>query len=804
MNKNKRYDHWKKIGNSDEEEIDFFKKAQQQETKNTSNMNSTPQQNINYSQNIGQEYNSNIQYNQGNSQMIPPQLQSQMIMQDYGYIQGNNQIMYPMNNGIPMQGYYPQVKQINERELLNQIKNAPIERILEFLNAKMERITMAFNGSHLSISDQIIMYPKITTYSQIPYIDMQKEIDEFEFFVKRYEVKEKIENLLLESQYIKTINEVIFTNFNEYGYWENINRKTKVEKIKLFQEIISLTAFTKFKVEVKWSNNNTMKKIYKNFFKEIEDDIVLNEEFDFKSNGKSLKELVKENPWINFKKYIVNYKTLQVIEKKIYDLNGLKIAVIPSLNEMLPFDSYINVDPLVNRTFDGRLVLQSENEIDKSMLKYICETMFASDREKVKLLLQHLGYCISPNKSKKKALFMIGPANTGKTEIYHLFKSYFPKNLVSGYKLEKLSSDVARHELMNSKINITDESSKKPTSFDTFKTIVSGGTEIYNVANKPKKDFYNIGMVFFANEFIRPLNKIETRDCPTGYLDKFSILITKKLSKAEKYKMTLGKEEFEQKIVFEDTKQIFITMALYELKNLYENDFEFIETQNEIQEKRRHTHNWCQNELKRKRSIEDLIEEFEDYEYSPFESDDIVEGEFQDVDSQDTDFTNLNLDINQPQLTTKLDMYSINSFINDKVKFQDLDIDIAELSSLEFEKIHSTIFNLYKNSRILNDSIFEKYISYVGENNNIFENTKAFIEEFKNELEKRRKVGIINIVKYKKASPSEKKKFGEKDKEIILNVLENGGYILLYKEISYTKENGKSGTKTGFCGLKLK
>ena len=287
-------------------------------------------------------------------------------------------------------------------------------------------------------------------------------------------------------------------------------------------------------------------------------------------------------------------------------------------------------------------------------------------------------------------------------------------------------------------------------------------------------------------------------------MDKFSILPIKKLSKAEKYKITFEKEEFKQIMVSENTKQIFTTMALYELKYLYENDFEFIETQDEIKEKRRHTYNWCKNELKRKRSIEDLIEEFEGYEYSPFESDDIVEGEFQDVDSQETDFTNSNVNINQRQLTTKLDMYSMNSFINDKVEFQDLDLDIAELSSLEFEKIHSKIFKLYKDSRVLNDSIFEKNISYVGENNNRFENTKAFVEEFQNELEKRKEVGIINIVKYKKASTSEKKKFGEKDKEIILNVLENRGYLLLYKEIGYKKEDGKSGTKTAFCGLKLK
>lgn len=785
---------------------------QQQGNSNINDSISIQQQNANYNQNqnMGQVY--------GKNRIIQQQVPNQMSMQGQCYAQGYNQMMQPMNNGMVMQGHYPQPQQINEKELLKEAKKAPIGLILIFLHKKMERIKISSNiaKNEVPIEDKILIYP----YS-LPDIDMEKEINVFKSFISSYEVKEKIEDLILKSQNIKTINGVIFTNFNEYGYWESFKYKKNIDKIKIFQGIISITGAIETinynngkALFIEWADNNTMQKIYSKFFKEIEDDIVLNEKFDFKNNGKSLKELVIENKWINFKNYIVNYETLEVLQKKVCNINGLKIASgffeneERLLEEIPPFDSYIDVDPLVTRTPDGKLELKNENEINKDMLDYICETMFGGDKEKVQLLLQHLGYSIYPKKNKKKALFMIGPANTGKSEIYELFKSYFPENLRSGYKLQKLDSDAAREKLMNSKINITDESSKKPISFDAFKNIVSGGSEAYNISSEPKEGFYNVYLVFFANEFIKPLNRTETKECPTGYLDKFSIIRTQKLSKDEKYKMTLGKEEFENKIVSEDSKQTFITMALYELKYLVEREFEFIETQEEIKEKKKHAYQWVQNELKRKRSIEDIMEEFEDFEYSPFNEvyGDAVEVE--DFEVKDYEYENNNTGdtvINYPSMRN--DIYAINSFIRDKIEFcnfNQLDIDIHELEELDFPTIKRKIYAKIKPYKTYNCVLYREYQKYSIDNINKF-SSDDFINALRKKLINVLGDNFIDVVDYKKnMDKSEKKLAGEKYKNIILKAINENGYIIFYDEISAKKENGKPGTLTAFCGLKLK
>lgn len=828
MNKNNKKDLWRTYWNKNTIENEWgFRKGnsleennndntqessnsfnQQQGNSNINDSISIQQQNANYNQNqnMGQVY--------GKNRIIQQQVPNQMSMQGQGYTQGYNQMMQPMNNGMVMQGHYPQPQQIGEKEVIRRLKRAPIGQLLANLNFQMQNITLA---SQIE-KNQVPIHEQITTFALgYPNIDIQKQIDVFKSIMTSYEVKEKLEELILRSQYIKTIDGVIFTNFNEYGYWESFKNKTTVEKIKIFQGIISMTGAINFGEQafIIWSDNNTIPKVYNDIFKEIENDISLNEKFDFKNNGKHLKELAAESKWINFKSYIVNCETLEVYQKNVCDINGLKIALgflkngeLRLLEEIPPFDSYINVDPLVTRTPDGKLALQNENEIDKDMLDYICETMFGGDKEKAQLLLQHLGYSIYPKKNKKKALFMIGSANTGKSEIYKLFKSYFPKNLRAGYKLEKLDSDAAREKLMNSKINITDESSKKPISFDAFKNIVSGGSEAYNRSNDYKEVLYNVYLVFFANEFIRPLNKTETKECPTGYLDKFSIIRTQKLPKNEKYKMTLGKEEFENKMVSEDTKQAFITMALYELNYLVEKEFEFIETQEEIKEKKKHAYEWVQNEIKRKRPIEYIMEEFEDFEYSPFDEAFGDTVEVKDFEVKDDEYENNNTGdtaINYPSMRN--DIYAINSFIRDKIEFcnfNQLDIDIHELEELDFPTIKRKIYAKIKPYKTYNCVLYREYQKYSIDNINKF-SSDDFINALRKKLINVLGDNFIDVVDYKKnMDKSEKKLAGEKYKNIILKAINENGYIIFYDEISAKKENGKPGTLTAFCGLKLK
>lgn len=90
------------------------------------------------------------------------------------------------------------------------------------------------------------------------------------------------------------------------------------------------------------------------------------------------------------------------------------------------------------------------------------------------LLMQLIGYVISDRRDAKKAIFVYGASNTGKSLLLHLIESAFPLEDVSSVGLHELDAGFRFAELVDARVNILHEIT--PTRIkcvDTYKRVVS-------------------------------------------------------------------------------------------------------------------------------------------------------------------------------------------------------------------------------------------------------------------------------------------------------------------------------------------
>lgn len=700
----------------------------------------------------------------------------------------------------------------NEKNLYNnsyKMKQHDIQ-ILSYLGSQIEKV------NHYEVNNINCILGR----------NLNHEKDILKKNLNRLEVKQIFVKIFLESKRVKVIGRKILCNLK--GYWKDISVMEEMEKHKMLSSIFYIITKEILGKGINLTNINRIIGTYKELWAPIEKMILSEREFLFELGeaNKSLKQIVRENPWINFKSYIVNPITLEVIKKESMIIDEIDIEIDNTnyiIENNIMFDCCINTDPEVIKK-DDKYILQLENNINADIFDYFCKTSLGNNLDKRKLLLQHIGYSISADKDKKIALYVIGPPNTGKTLIKKLCERYYNESLISDKELALMNSDAARYKLMNVKMNIVDEANGNSISkLNTFKKIVSGSKDNYNKSGIERSDYYNLGLIFLGNEFMNPPTGNET---PIGYLDKFSIL------KTERFDFTsipFKKEEFKQKFINEENKSKVITLAIYELNRLYENEFEFVETEDSRNEKINHVQKWITKELK-KGSREDYIrEEMKYFKYSPYEN----QNEYLDVKNiKEMD----NLDIKNSTLEKSIfNENLIKDFIDEKIEFsyRDLSSSIKDLN-ISMEDLQKNIFNTFDKSERSNGlDLLEEFTKFessrLSSNNNLdfvlkvidkvknedksqIKNIKTLLSNFldllKSEL-KKRNIVIIEVNRYKdKESDSEetKNKKLEYEKECRKNTIDNiinNKKVVILKEIR-VKNNSGTSSRLGFIGLKIK
>ena len=103
------------------------------------------------------------------------------------------------------------------------------------------------------------------------------------------------------------------------------------------------------------------------------------------------------------------------------------------------------------------------------------EEIFQNDKNKIELLQEFFGYCITPDISQKKALLLIGESDSGKSTILNILRLMLGAKNCSSVPLKYLSHPQYTPMMINKMVNIDADVSKDAQSYEAeFKIVTSG------------------------------------------------------------------------------------------------------------------------------------------------------------------------------------------------------------------------------------------------------------------------------------------------------------------------------------------
>lgn len=212
--------------------------------------------------------------------------------------------------------------------------------------------------------------------------------------------------------------------------------------------------------------------------------------YEYQKKGKYFRELTKHEVYA----YALNEDWQALTSKnrreEVYSLLRTE-AHHPTLHE-----SWRNISPYQVPVQNGVIDIQSEKLLEHDIMHYLesvietnwvpgavnpqleefLQTTFEDDPVKIETLQEFAGYSLMPCASAKKALFAIGPSNTGKSVTGHLLANLHGNENVSSISIKQMNDHVALSELVGKSLNIVPEIEVGEAIPDSiFKTLV--GTE---------------------------------------------------------------------------------------------------------------------------------------------------------------------------------------------------------------------------------------------------------------------------------------------------------------------------------------
>lgn len=103
------------------------------------------------------------------------------------------------------------------------------------------------------------------------------------------------------------------------------------------------------------------------------------------------------------------------------------------------------------------------------------QEIFENDAEKIQILQEFLGYCLTKSTKYEKALFMVGAAQSGKSTILETIQAMLGEENVSSIGLAELADSAFVGGLIDKYANLVSEIPKNVRDYeDTLKMIISG------------------------------------------------------------------------------------------------------------------------------------------------------------------------------------------------------------------------------------------------------------------------------------------------------------------------------------------
>ena len=134
------------------------------------------------------------------------------------------------------------------------------------------------------------------------------------------------------------------------------------------------------------------------------------------------------------------------------------------------------------------------------------EEIFEDNTDKIKILQEFFGYCISPDNEQKKGLLLLGETDTGKSTIFDIIRAMIGDTNISNVPLKAFMINPQYTPLLiNKMINIDPDVNKNAADYEReFKIITSGKNEKVSCNQKhiPTFEFVpKCKIILGANEF---------------------------------------------------------------------------------------------------------------------------------------------------------------------------------------------------------------------------------------------------------------------------------------------------------------
>lgn len=131
--------------------------------------------------------------------------------------------------------------------------------------------------------------------------------------------------------------------------------------------------------------------------------------------------------------------------------------------------------------------------------------IFEGNQQKIDILQEFFGYCLTRDTRKEKALLLLGPSRTGKSSILHVLRHLAGVQNCSSVPLKFIANPQYTPLLISKLINIDADVSSKATEYEAeFKIITSGEPVSVNQKFIPTFEFNPYcKLVMAANEFPR-------------------------------------------------------------------------------------------------------------------------------------------------------------------------------------------------------------------------------------------------------------------------------------------------------------
>lgn len=170
--------------------------------------------------------------------------------------------------------------------------------------------------------------------------------------------------------------------------------------------------------------------------------------------------------------YMEALKRVAVRVSKL-DSDKTKVNLINGIFDLNSYEIKIHT-PLIRSS--TQLPIKYSQDAKCTAFEKFLEDIFEGDKERIKLVQEMFGYCLTAETSAQKAFMLYGRGSNGKSMLAEILIHLVGKPNTSAVSLNELDNPFARYEIVNKLLNVATENEISDRGLNTtyFKSIVAG------------------------------------------------------------------------------------------------------------------------------------------------------------------------------------------------------------------------------------------------------------------------------------------------------------------------------------------